>query len=74
LEEEGLHPETRRGGVRSEKGTSKVAVVLDEGKAVSDARPCSPEEAQHVTPNAGDDIPARDIFEPPLWPVVETRQ
>ena len=54
----------------------KEGVLLDEGEAVSNAGPCSSNEAQHIPPNAGDGISSRDILEPPLWTViadVETR-
>jgi hypothetical protein len=46
------------------------AGVLDECEAVPDAGPRSSEEAQHVPPHAGDDVPPGNIVEPPLRSVV----
>jgi len=59
----------KRKGTSEERMCAKGAVVLDEGKAVPDAGPCPTDEAQHIPPNAGDNISTRNIRKPPLWPV-----
>ena len=43
--------------------------ALDESEAVANAGSCSPNEAQDVPPDAGNNISAGDILEPPLWSV-----
>ena len=70
MEEEGFHPDKKKEGNIRRESARQEAVVLDDGKAVPDAGPCPTDEAQHISPNAGDNISTRNIRKPPLWPVV----